>query len=167
MTFTEGEGPSLTPVTTRRLWWRIRDAWAKYFEPVYEALRLIAARSGSQRHDAARLCRRALDLGDLSGGRRRWRRTEGGEAVGLSRSGGFWIPSGYLGRMCCLPSDPAARCGRGCSADLRQLGKRTCRAGLVRSGGDSADQENRGRRARSAPKAKIIGFPRACDPGRL
>jgi uroporphyrinogen decarboxylase len=40
VTFTTGEGPSLTPVATARGFVEDRDAWARYFEPVYEALRL-------------------------------------------------------------------------------------------------------------------------------
>jgi uroporphyrinogen decarboxylase len=40
VTFTEGEGPSLKPVTTARGFVEDREAWARYFEPVYEALRL-------------------------------------------------------------------------------------------------------------------------------
>src|SRR6201996_5097286 len=43
VTFTEGEGPSLTPVTTAKGFGEDREAWAKYFEPVYEALRLTRA----------------------------------------------------------------------------------------------------------------------------
>jgi uroporphyrinogen decarboxylase len=43
VTFTEGEGPSLEPVTTARGFVEDREAWAKYFEPVYEALRLTRA----------------------------------------------------------------------------------------------------------------------------
>jgi len=43
VTFTEGEGPSLKPVTTARGFVEDRDAWAKYFEPVYAALRLTRA----------------------------------------------------------------------------------------------------------------------------
>jgi uroporphyrinogen decarboxylase len=39
VTFTAGEGPSLTAVTTARDFDLDRDHWAKYFEPVYEALR--------------------------------------------------------------------------------------------------------------------------------
>jgi uroporphyrinogen decarboxylase len=44
VTFTEGEGPSLEPVTSARGFVEDREAWARYFEPVYEALRLT--RSG-------------------------------------------------------------------------------------------------------------------------
>jgi len=44
VTFTEGEGPSLKPVTTTTGFVEDREAWAKYFEPVYQALRLT--RSG-------------------------------------------------------------------------------------------------------------------------
>jgi uroporphyrinogen decarboxylase len=44
VTFTEGEGPSLEPVTSARGFEEDREAWARYFEPVYEALRLT--RSG-------------------------------------------------------------------------------------------------------------------------
>ena len=40
VTFTQGEGPSLKPVTTARGFVEDREAWARYFEPVYEALRL-------------------------------------------------------------------------------------------------------------------------------
>jgi len=40
VTFTEGEGPSLKPVTSARGFVEDREAWAHYFEPVYEALRL-------------------------------------------------------------------------------------------------------------------------------
>jgi uroporphyrinogen decarboxylase len=43
VTFTEGEGPSLTPVTSARGFVEDREAWARYFEPVYEALRLTRA----------------------------------------------------------------------------------------------------------------------------
>jgi uroporphyrinogen decarboxylase len=43
VTFTEGEGPSLKPVTTARGFVEDREAWARYFEPVYEALRLTRA----------------------------------------------------------------------------------------------------------------------------
>ena len=43
VTFTQGEGPSLKPVTTARGFVEDREAWAKYFEPVYEALRLTRA----------------------------------------------------------------------------------------------------------------------------
>jgi uroporphyrinogen decarboxylase len=43
VTFTEGEGPSLRPVTTARGFVEDREAWTKYFEPVYEALRLTRA----------------------------------------------------------------------------------------------------------------------------
>ena len=44
VTFTEGEGPSLKPVTSAEGFVDDREAWARYFEPVYEALRLT--RSG-------------------------------------------------------------------------------------------------------------------------
>jgi uroporphyrinogen decarboxylase len=40
VTFTLGEGPSLTPVTSARGFNEDRTQWANYFEPVYEALRL-------------------------------------------------------------------------------------------------------------------------------
>jgi uroporphyrinogen decarboxylase len=43
VTFTEGEGPSLKPVTSSRGFVEDREAWARYFEPVYEALRLTRA----------------------------------------------------------------------------------------------------------------------------
>jgi uroporphyrinogen decarboxylase len=43
VTFTQGEGPSLMPVTTARDFVEDREAWARYFEPVYEALRLTRA----------------------------------------------------------------------------------------------------------------------------
>ncbi len=43
VTFTEGEGPSLTPVTSVKGFVEDREAWARYFEPVYEALRLTRA----------------------------------------------------------------------------------------------------------------------------
>jgi uroporphyrinogen decarboxylase len=43
VTFTEGEGPSLKLVTTVTGFVEDRDAWARYFEPVYEALRLTRA----------------------------------------------------------------------------------------------------------------------------
>ena len=43
VTFTEGEGPSLTPVTTAKGFNEDRAQWASYFEPVYEALRLTRA----------------------------------------------------------------------------------------------------------------------------
>jgi uroporphyrinogen decarboxylase len=43
VTFTEGEGPSLKPVTTTKGFVEDREAWARYFEPVYQALRLTRA----------------------------------------------------------------------------------------------------------------------------
>ncbi len=39
VTFTAGEGPSLTPVSSADGFNRDRESWAAYFEPVYEALR--------------------------------------------------------------------------------------------------------------------------------
>ena len=44
VTFTAGEGPSMVPVTSTKGFVEDRAAWANYFEPVYEALRLT--RSG-------------------------------------------------------------------------------------------------------------------------
>jgi uroporphyrinogen decarboxylase len=44
VTFTEGEGPSLAPVTSAKDFNQDRAQWQSYFEPVYEALRLT--RSG-------------------------------------------------------------------------------------------------------------------------
>jgi uroporphyrinogen decarboxylase len=44
VTFTAGEGPSLAPVTSVKGFVEDRDAWALYFEPVYEALRLTRAK---------------------------------------------------------------------------------------------------------------------------
>ena len=43
VTFTTGEGPSLVPVTSAKGFVEDREAWARYFEPVYEALRLTRA----------------------------------------------------------------------------------------------------------------------------
>jgi len=43
VTFTEGEGPGLKPVTSAKGFVEDREAWARYFEPVYEALRLTRA----------------------------------------------------------------------------------------------------------------------------
>ncbi len=43
VTFTEGEGPSLKPVTSAKGFVEDREVWARYFEPVYEALRLTRA----------------------------------------------------------------------------------------------------------------------------
>ena len=40
VTFIEGEGPSLVPVTSVQGFDTNRENWASYFEPVYEALRL-------------------------------------------------------------------------------------------------------------------------------
>jgi uroporphyrinogen decarboxylase len=39
VTFTAGEGPSMTPVTSTDGFNEDRESWASYFEPVYEALR--------------------------------------------------------------------------------------------------------------------------------
>ena len=79
---------------------QIGNSGRSYFEPVYEALRLTRAGLDPKDDRAAGLCRRALDLGDLSGGGRGRRRTEGGQAVGLSRSTGlcetFWISWGNV-----------------------------------------------------------------------
>ena len=43
VTFTEGEGPGLKPVTSLQGFVEDREAWARYFGPVYEALRLTRA----------------------------------------------------------------------------------------------------------------------------
>jgi uroporphyrinogen decarboxylase len=43
VTFTEGEGPRLEPVTSAKGFDRNRDHWAVYFAPVYEALQLTRA----------------------------------------------------------------------------------------------------------------------------
>ena len=43
VTFTEGEGPSLVPVTSIQGFTTDREKWQSYFEPVYEALRLTRA----------------------------------------------------------------------------------------------------------------------------
>ena len=43
VTFTAGEGPSMTPVTSTDGFREDRDSWAVYFEPVYEALRRTRA----------------------------------------------------------------------------------------------------------------------------
>ena len=43
VTFTEGEGPSLKPVKSTQAFTRDQAQWARYFEPVYEALRLTRA----------------------------------------------------------------------------------------------------------------------------
>jgi uroporphyrinogen decarboxylase len=43
VTFTAGEGPSLTPVTSTAGFNEDRESWATYFEPVYEALRRTRA----------------------------------------------------------------------------------------------------------------------------
>jgi uroporphyrinogen decarboxylase len=40
VTFTEGEGPSLIPVTSAKGFDENPQSWQRYFEPVYEALRL-------------------------------------------------------------------------------------------------------------------------------
>jgi uroporphyrinogen decarboxylase len=48
VTFTTGEGPSLTPVTSAKGFNEDREAWAQYFEPVYEALRLTRAGLGDE-----------------------------------------------------------------------------------------------------------------------
>ena len=41
VSFTEGEGPRLAPVNSAKGFDENRENWARYFEPVYEALRLI------------------------------------------------------------------------------------------------------------------------------
>jgi uroporphyrinogen decarboxylase len=43
VTFTAGEGPSLEPVSSATGFVEDRQVWARYFEPVYEALRLTRA----------------------------------------------------------------------------------------------------------------------------
>ena len=43
VTFTAGEGPSMAPVTSSAGFDRAPEHWAKYFEPVYEALRQTRA----------------------------------------------------------------------------------------------------------------------------
>jgi uroporphyrinogen decarboxylase len=43
VTFTEGEGPSLVPVTSTQGFDTDHEKWSSYFEPVYEALRLTRA----------------------------------------------------------------------------------------------------------------------------
>src|ERR1700753_1887599 len=41
VSFTEGEGPSLEPVTSAAGFDLDRDRWAAYFAPVYESLQLV------------------------------------------------------------------------------------------------------------------------------
>jgi uroporphyrinogen decarboxylase len=43
VSFTEGEGPSLAAVSSAKGFDENQDHWARYFEPIYEALRLIKA----------------------------------------------------------------------------------------------------------------------------
>jgi uroporphyrinogen decarboxylase len=43
VTFTEGEGPRLDPVTGSTVFDENREHWAEYFSPVYEAIRLVRA----------------------------------------------------------------------------------------------------------------------------
>ena len=43
VTFMEGEGPSLRPVISAKGFVEDQEAWARYFEPVYEGLRLTRA----------------------------------------------------------------------------------------------------------------------------
>ena len=43
VTFTEGEGPSLEPVTSTQGLISDQTAWSRYFEPVYQALSLVRA----------------------------------------------------------------------------------------------------------------------------
>ena len=43
VTFTAGEGPSMAPVTSTDGFTQDRESWARYFEPVYEALRMTRA----------------------------------------------------------------------------------------------------------------------------
>jgi len=48
VTFTEGEGPSLTPVTSAKGFDEDQEHWSSYFEPVYEALRLTRGALGPE-----------------------------------------------------------------------------------------------------------------------
>ena len=48
VTFTEGEGPSLTPITSARGFTEDRAQWSSYFAPVYEALQLTRAGLGPE-----------------------------------------------------------------------------------------------------------------------
>jgi uroporphyrinogen decarboxylase len=48
VTFTEGEGPSLMPVTSAKDFDRDHRHWTSYFEPVYEALRLTRVGLGPE-----------------------------------------------------------------------------------------------------------------------
>jgi uroporphyrinogen decarboxylase len=48
VTFTEGEGPSLTPVTSAKSFDEDHGHWTSYFEPVYEALRLTRGALGPE-----------------------------------------------------------------------------------------------------------------------
>jgi len=48
VTFTEGEGPSLTPVTSAKDFDEDHEHWTSYFEPVYEALRLTRGAVGPE-----------------------------------------------------------------------------------------------------------------------
>src|SRR5215475_9208841 len=48
VTFAEGEGPRLEPVTSTAGFDEDRDHWAKYFAPVYEALQLTRAGLGDE-----------------------------------------------------------------------------------------------------------------------
>ncbi|HWY66065.1 MAG TPA: uroporphyrinogen decarboxylase [Rhizomicrobium sp.] len=48
VSFTEGEGPRLAPVTSAKGFDESQDHWARYFEPVYDALRLIKTQLPAQ-----------------------------------------------------------------------------------------------------------------------
>lgn len=48
VSFTEGEGPRLQPVTSAKDFDRDHEHWARYFEPVYEALGLIKGQLSTQ-----------------------------------------------------------------------------------------------------------------------
>jgi uroporphyrinogen decarboxylase len=48
VTFTEGEGPSMVPVTSAAGFDENHDHWEKYFAPVYEALQLTRAGLGDE-----------------------------------------------------------------------------------------------------------------------
>ena len=123
VTFTEGEGPSLEPVTSAQGFDEDREQWARYFEPVYEALRLTRA---GLPHGTALLgfAGAPWTLATyLAAG-------AGGDEQKAAKLWAYRDPQGFgylldiLGGVRRLPPDPPAGCRRRCGADLRQLGQR-------------------------------------------
>ena len=152
VTFEEGEGPRLTPVTNASGFNRDPSHWEKALAPAYETLKQVRQGLGPET-TLIGFAGAPWTLATYLAARPRWRRTESCEALGLSRSGKLRGVARCPGRVCCVSFDPSARRGCGRRADFRQLGFGTSGACLCTLG-CGPSKKNRRADTHSAPTGK-------------